>query len=137
MKTSEEIKQVLEDFGPERWLEALESGAYQHMAGQLGQRPIGDDMPIEACCIGVLCHAAGLASFVNEDRGEMQVKVRHHDTRTAALRFNQLPSWLSNEDQRELMRINDDICTHDYVKQAEIIRTELLPVWQASRVGVA
>jgi hypothetical protein len=136
MRTNEEIRQVLEDFGPERWLEALESGAYQHMAGQLGQRPIGDDEPIQACCIGVLCDAAGLASYVNKDRGEMQVLAYQCHPRTGKLDWRDLPSWMTDDDQRDLMRINDTVGVHDYVKQAEVIRTELLPVWQ-QRVAAA
>lgn len=111
----------MSEFTPEQWVEALESGKYEHLQGRLGLYQ-SDGAPTKACCIGVLMDAAGKAS---SEQGELVVWdgtwpmafMPHEDM---------FPSWLSGDDADHLATINDRVATKSYKRQINWIRKNLI-----------
>lgn len=127
------IKQKLEDFGPERWLEALQSSHYRHIRSQLGYVQTNS---VRACCLGVLVHAAGayhLGPTPTRTRYVLVDEMVCGET-TLSIPDGALPSWLDAYQRDDLVKINDDDKTYDYTEQMAYIAENILPEWRAEKI---
>lgn len=118
------IRQKLEDFGPERWLEALQSSRYRHIRAQLGY--VVQTNVVHACCLGVLVHAA--EAYLRADDEIMC------DGSALSIPSNVLPSWLDEWQHADLIDINDADSTYDYTRQMAYIAEHILPKWRAEKI---
>lgn len=153
-----EINEKLNEFGPEKWIEALRNPLYRHTRRQLGWvglRGRTDDsdakIVVNACCLGVLAHAAGVCdndATILSSTIEVNGNVHSLDPQAA-------PAWLTVKVPAclmggryssealgmrplidELVYINDHHTTNGYERQIEMIEKYAVPAWRAQQGSI-